>query len=448
MTPWPARLRTLPILALALLTFLLPPVSAQTRPVDVVLYTARPGDNLYTLAERYFVRVGDYGVVQRLNRVADPRRLATGRVLRIPRRLLRHEPILATVAAARGDVLIATGTRTRPATTGATVGEGDVIATGASAFVTLRLPDGSIVSLPSQSRVAVQRLRRTMLTQNVERLFALVNGRVRAVVTPLRDSRDDFRVSTPVAVSAVRGTEFRSSYDGDANRTGATEVLEGEVAVAPDDARPATMVAAGFGALSTAAGTGPPVALLPAPELDRPGRVQGEPELGFSVAPQAGAARFHVQVAQDAGFVDVAGEAFAAGPIVALPALPDGTWFVRASAIDAGGLEGVPATYSFVRRLQHLEATAEARNTGRYREYLFRWTIMGAGTHRFRFQLMKGTPEGLPVVDLPGLADDRVTITDLEPGTYYWRVMSTQFQQGEAHARWSPVEQLTISPDE
>lgn len=419
-----------------------------THPTDPILYTTRAGDNLYTLALRYFRRVEDYRRVQRLNAVRDPYRLPKGQVLRIPRTLLRYEPLTATVIACRGRVSILRDGQFRSASLGNAVREGDEIVTQDNAFVSFRLPDASVVSLPSQSRIDIRRLRRIPLTGGIERLFALENGRARAIVTPAQNADDSFRVSTPVAVSAVRGTEFRARYD-EAGSRAATEVLKGRVWVAAAEAETqALTVGAGFGATATARRTSDAVALLPAPVLLRPGRVQDESGLNFDVARLGGAAAYHVQVASDAGFLDIIAEASATAASVSLPPIPDGTWFVRISAIDANGMEGLPATYGFQRRLQHITTAFERRQVGRYREYLFRWMVEGANTHQYRFQLMKGQPDATPMVDEAGLAVSSFVATDLPPGTYYWRVMSVQFADDHAFSKWSPVESLTISRDE
>ncbi|WP_129794523.1 FecR domain-containing protein [Sphingosinicella sp. CPCC 101087] len=434
----------------ALVAFLLPVAASAASPpgpADPVLYTTRQGDNLYTLAQRYFVRTADYVRVQRLNRVIDPYRLPVGRTLRIPRALLRHEPLTATVIAMRGQVRVTRGGREVAVAEGTKISEGDEISTAANAFVSLRLEDGSTVSLPSRSRVGVRRLRRVLLTGGIERSFALEAGRTRAVVTPAENEDDGFRISTPVSVSAVRGTEFRARFEPDSARA-ATEVIDGTVAVAANAEADPVALAAGFGAVSTAAGTSPPVPLLPAPELRRPGKVQDEPELNFEVEPLENAAAYRVQVARDAGFLDVAADETAQTPNVTLPPVPDGTWFVRASALDAQGLEGLAATYSFQRRLQQIETALEQRQAGRYREYLFRWIVEGSGTRQYRFQLMKDRPDATPMVDEAGLTTGRFVVTDLPEGTYYWRVMSVQFVDGSAFAKWSAMEQLTITPDE
>ncbi|HEX7752336.1 MAG TPA: FecR domain-containing protein [Novosphingobium sp.] len=429
--------------------------SAQAGPVkasdDAVFYTTRPGDNLYTLARRYFVRTEDYARVQRLNRVRDPYRIPVGRVLRIPRAILRHVPLIATVIAQRGQVAIRHGGQVRFATVGSGVREDDMVVTTENAFVSLRLPDGSVVSLPSRSTIGVRRLRRILLTGGIERLFALENGRTRAIVTPARNPDDSFRISTPVAVSAVRGTQFRIRYDPAGVRA-TTEVLEGHVAVgaARADAKPALIVPAGFGTLATATGPSGAIGLLPPPALRQPGQVQDEAELRFALAPLPDASAYRIQIASDAGFLDVVEETTAPATSLVLPSVPDGTWFVRASAIDANGIEGVPSTYGFERRLQHIETSIERRRAGRYREYLFRWTVAsaGAGAQRYRFQLRKDASGEPPVVDELGLTAGRFVVTDLPPGAYTWRVQSLLLVDGRTFLKWSPIERLTIARDE
>lgn len=425
-----------------------PPSAQIAVPADPVLYTTRAGDNLYILAQRYFTHVEDYVRVQHLNRVQDPYHLPVGRVLRIPRAMLRYESLSATVIACRGRIEVRGGGQIRAARQGSTVTQGDEIFTAENSFISLRLPDGSVVSLPSRSTISVRRLRRILLTGGVDRLFMLEKGQAQESVTPAKNADDSFQVSTPVAVSAVRGTEFRVRYDPE-NARAATEVLEGRVRVAATEtATNALTVAAGFGTIATANGTTGLVGLLPAPMLQQPGRVQDEAALNFEVAPLDKASAYHLQVASDAGFLDVIEEITSQATSVALPPIPDGTWFVRATAIDAHGIEGLPSVYGFQRRLQRIETTLDRRRAGRYREYLFRWIVEGAGTHRYRFQLMKDRSDATPMVDEAGLTADRFVITDLPPGTYYWRVMSLQFVDGAAFSKWSPVERLTITRTE
>ena len=412
---------------------------AKPDPAAVIAYSVIKGDNLYTLAERYFAKTEDYRVVQRLNRVADPYRLQIGTRLVIPRSLLRQVPIRAVVLSYRGSVRIGNpGTMARP-TVGMMVAEGDLIETGGKSFVSLRMPDGTAVALPSQSRIRVDRLRRTLLAGNVNREFSIEKGRARANVEPDGNSHSDFRFSTPVAVSAVRGTILRMSYDPVIGRA-TSEVVDGKVQFSATGGA-THIVSAGFGTASNLAETLP---LLPPPAIIDAGRVQSDEQLQFAIQPLAGASRYHVQIAKDAGFLEVLDETETMSSGVQFPSLPNGEYFVRATGLDQNALEGLPATYSFKRRLNRITATAESRRAGRYHQYLFRWHTPDTKKAQYRFQLSTDAEGASPVVDEPGLTEPSFIITDLPPGVYFWRVKIVEIEDGQVHKQWTRFEELRV----
>jgi hypothetical protein len=435
-------LRALTMVGLLFAAVPLAPASAA--PADLVRYEVRKGDNLFALARSYLRSLGDYRAVQTLNHIADPYQVPVGRTLLIPRSLLRFTPIEARVLAWRGDVRITHGGRTVATAVDAVVREGDAIETGANAFLSLGLPDDSVVALPSQSQLRIARLRQYVMMSAVEREFDILSGRARAVVTPLKKPEDQFRFVTPSAVSAVRGTELRVAYDP-ASKRAATEVLEGHVAVGGGGRD--VMVDAGRGVVAGAGGPGEPVALLAAPKLIRPGVVQDADTLSFTVEPLAGAKAYHVQIAKDAGFIDTVSET-ESGPQVVMPGIEEGSWFVRVSAMDENGLEGVPRTYSFKRHPNVVQTETGRKKTGRYEEYLFRWRASGKGTLHYRFQLYREGQEAMPLVDELGLTARGLVVTDLPPGEYKWRVLTLQFIDGELNQKWTSPETLTISPNE
>jgi len=408
------------------------------------------GDNLYALAARYFTKTGSYVTVQRLNRIADPRRLQIGSLIQIPHSLLRQEPIQAVVQSFRGTVRAGRGDASQPVRVGMVLREGDLIDTGANSFVTLLMPDESSVAIPSRSSVRIQRLRKTLLVDTVDRSFVIVKGRANAAVTPMTKPDSSFDLSTPVAVSAVRGTQFRMSYDPVAQRT-TTEVIEGIVGFSKESGKAAThkgegqLVQAGFG---TATDLTEPVALPPAPEILRPGRVQDEEHLQFEIRPLGPAVAYHVQIAQDAGFLNLLDELETSSPRAVLLPLPNGSYFVRATVIDERGLEGMPTTYGFERRLNRVEASVEGSRAGRYRQYLFRWRTPDASNAQYRFQLV-ATPESeAPVVDEAGLKKTSFIVTDLPQGIYRWRVMTLQVVDGRVYEKWTPFQELRVSSEQ
>jgi hypothetical protein len=283
--------------------------------------------------------MSDYLTVQRLNNVKDPRHIPVGDTLVIPTSLLRTEPLIGEISAFRGAVTI----DGQPAALGTKVQQGMRIETGAGAFVTVKLPDGSAISLPSQSRLFVQRLRRIMLTGAQDRNFRLEAGRSRSTVTPIRDPASNFRVSTPLSVSAVRGTDFRVAMNTDDGQT-QTEVVGGTVGVAPDETKPETTVPKAFGIIGTAAGLQPPTALLPPPQLKKVEKTADG--VAITADPVDGAKKYRTQLATDVAFQDMFDESITDTPTANFTIAASTTFFVRLTAIADSGLEGLPRTYA------------------------------------------------------------------------------------------------------
>ena len=408
---------------------------------DVVHYQVREGDTLHDLGKRHFWRPADHLIVQRLNRLDNPRNMQAHSVLIIPRSFLRYKTVEARILAFRGKGSIRQGTRSRPVAVGMAVREGDVLNTPANASLSLGFPDNSVVTLPSQSQMRVERLRLLSLTNVVEREFRVLSGQARGLITPMSSPDDVFQFRTPHSISAVRGTQLRVSYSA-TNARSSTEVLEGKVAVAKETGAAPHMVEPGFGIVSTPGVAGAPTRLLPAPALAQPDRVQDEDQLMFPIQPLSGAVAYRAEISEDAGFLAIESEA-KGGPVIAMPTVRDGIWFVRISAIDGKELEGLTKTYSFRRRLLSLQASSERTRSDGFDQYLFRFASQGSGRFQYHFQLFRdGVTE--PMIDEPGLGDDKFALTNLPPGDYHWRVGILQFVDGEVHQKWSPNQQLSV----
>lgn len=407
--------------------------------VETVVYVVRRGDTLYDLAANYMLRTGDYAVVQRRNRIANPRRLPVGAKLEIPVALLRTTPTDARVASYRGEASAVVQGRTIAITRGMLLPEGSVITTGPNASVRLALNDGSQVALPSQSRIRIDVLRHTPLTDSVERTFSLEAGRSEATVKPMTKPRDGFTIRTPLSVTAVRGTTFRVIYDAQAERAW-TEVVDGTVNVASAVDSSASVTPEAFGVKASRQGVTTPAPLLPPTSVTAPGRVQDEADVEFNLTPVPGAAKYRARLGADAGLLDVLDEVTVDRPYASFKNVGNGAMFVQVTALDADGLEGMPNTYGFSRFRQGLKLSAPSA-TGRH--WLFQWEPEGEGLHVYRFQI-SNTSEGVPLVDQAGLSEGRMTVTDLPDGTYYWRVQSVVIREGQRFEKWSPVQQFRI----
>ncbi|HWK42846.1 MAG TPA: FecR domain-containing protein [Croceibacterium sp.] len=425
--------------ALILALFAVRAEAATPAPGQDLIYTVKAGDTLIGMAERGMKQWSDHRIVQRINRVADPRKLQIGSTLRVPRRLLRLEPIDARVAAFRGAAQVNGGT----ARVGMAVAEGTKLSTGTNGFLAIELADGTSLTLPSRARIDVSTLHRIALTGDVVKRFMLVNGRTETQVTPVQRG-STFEIHTPVSVAAVRGTRFRVSVD-DENAGSGTGVLEGQVAVTAGEAL--VEVPAGQGVAVSAQGLGSAVPLLPRPALLDPERLQDSDLVTFAVEPVAGAEFYRAQLATDAGFIDVFAEIESQTPQLSAEGVPNDSLFARFTAISAAGLEGIPANHTFERRLNTITGeVGEAETCPAGRCLRFRWRTGGEGERRFRFQIAR-SPDGTPVIDRTELTGSELVITDLEPGTYFWRVESAiLLDGGRRQSRWMEQQELQVAP--
>ncbi|MFM0019124.1 FecR family protein [Paraburkholderia azotifigens] len=419
------------------------------------IYMTRPGDTLYDVADRYLRDPRDWAVLRKLNHVADPLHLQPGVQLRLPVALLKQEPRSARVVAVSGPASHAFRQNPfAPVTLGMVLVEGDRLQTGHNGFVTLELDDGSHVSVPQDSTIAIGALRQTVLTGAKDRVIDLKRGEVDSEVDHATKKDDRFQIRSPSVVAGVRGTGFRVSYDGDEQST-AVAVLDGAVGVdaarlpprAPGVPLQAStqLIGAHFGSVTrSTGGVGAPVALLPAPALADPGKVQDDKEIAFDLVPAANARAYRVQIARDADLFDLIRDQRVNLPHATFADLPDGNYFVRIALIDGMGLEGLPQTYAFERRQFGLDVSAGPPAGSR--DFEFRWLASRTGVEtRFRFVLATTADLREPLVDRTDLAAGQIVVSDLPPGVYYWTVIAEQFDNGRLYQKGSAIRSFTLA---
>ena len=93
----------------------------------------------------------------------------------------------------------------RPIMRGDSLTPGDEIETDARGRVILKLTDGSLVSIHPNSRVVIEDFR---AAPSVRELIHVVTGYVRVKIYHIGKRPNPYRVNTPVASIAVRGTDF------------------------------------------------------------------------------------------------------------------------------------------------------------------------------------------------------------------------------------------------
>lgn len=401
---------------------------------DEFVYTVRPGDDPWNIGQRFLKNPADALRLAKLNRIADTHRMRPGSSLRIPTQWLKLQPLGARLVAVNGDVRIVSDAGVaRAAAVGDLVPMGSVLRNGAQSTAKIEFEDGSRVLVRQLTEVRLVRTQQRVLARSSLVELNLLRGALENVVRPQDRSASRFEISSPAAVAAVRGTEFRVTAD--AQQTW-TEVLEGAVAVANGAGQ--TAAVGGTGSV-TQAGRPPsaPIRLLAAPDLATlPARLE-RLTLDSPLPPVAGAVRYRTQISTDARFDVIVSDEVAAQPRARSLDIADGSYVLRVRAIDANGLEGLS-----VERTLEVWARPEppllldpapdavlvdARPT-------FRWTQANLAWH-YRLQIFAGADPAAPPYDeqVLTLASAQPRI-DLASGIYRWRVATID----PARARQGP----------
>jgi len=402
-------------------------------------HTVRPGDTLWDLTRQHLGRPLLWPGVQQRNGVGEPRLLQIGRVLRFDGDGARQ----AVVLAATGDVRLADGPAAGSLLAeGARLPEGSRLRTGPDSFVTLRLPDGSRTTLPSRSQARLVRYFDASGRPSV--LVELEAGDLASRVPPRGPAApsDGWRVRTRMATVGVRGTHFRVSLPDPSSA--AVSVLESTVEVKAPGRAP-VLVHAPQGLV---AGDGPLAGrlqdLLPAPEWLEPGRAQNQPGVLLAWNGVAGAGSYHVQLARDAEFIDLAAEqrlpASGGRELAWFDGVAPGSWFVRVAAVTPEGVEGLESMAGFSRARVSLDGTV--RWLADRGEMAFSWNALPGAT--YTLEVADGEQFRHLAVQAGGLRGEEARVQALPPGQYWWRVRAEVVDQGQRAEVVGPVRPLLL----
>ncbi len=389
------------------------------------LYTTRPGDSLWNISKTYLQSVNYWARLQRHNDLKNPIHLPPGLQLHIPYAWLKVQPQAAVVVEVAGEVTLLTtpGAAPLPLLVGAEIRTGAELRTGNGGSATLRLADGSTFLLHGDSIVIFDTLSVYGSTGMADTRLRLQRGRLDNRVTPLKVPGSRYEITTPSAIAAVRGTEFRinATTDGTATRT---EVLEHQVEVSA--AGVSRGVPADYGTVAEN-GQPPsvPQALLPAPDLSAMPPLIRATRVHLQWPSLAEAAGYRVEIAPDDGFSSLLGDAVTREASLDLEDLPMGALFVRVRAIAANGLEGQNAKHRIEHHpplamptlLQPPADTPVAHDGG----YVYAWAAVpdAAG---YRLQIARNAEFTETVRDERVKATKSVPAPALDSGVWYWRV--------------------------
>jgi hypothetical protein len=458
------------------------------------VHQVQPNDTLWALARLYYGRVFNWPEIQQANAGIVPRRLVPGSFLLI------NAPISAAngalVEAVTGDVhwmrLNFDAAPTRPALAntgakgtrqsqafftveaasqpaqwqrgsalekGAVVPIGAALKTGPASFATLLFPNGSRATLPPNSHLKLVNLYDKKGLPSV--LIDLAEGQVDGRVAPANSDQpsSSYRVRTRYATIGARGTYFRVRLPTDPGVLAG--VLEGKVA-ADWSGQEATLLAAGQGSYLQLAQNKQPVvvqALLPAPAFQNAGAAQRQERVVLQWSGVGGASAYRVQMARDAHFndllaqrdvdaspangagVEASGNAKGTSYTASFEGVAEGTYHTRVSALAPDQLEGLYSSASFVRSGYTLVPTVQLATTDGHLQ--FTWNALPNA--RYVLELASDQALSTTVLRVPDLVGQRVVVSALPPGQYFWRVQAIVNELGQTATVTSATLPMQVS---
>nr|WP_123691064.1 FecR domain-containing protein [Delftia acidovorans] len=426
---------------------------AQIKPMarngDAMAHRVVAGDTLEQLAARYLGDARQWTDLQQHNGVANPYRLRPGSVLEIPVRLLRAA--VASVEFVQGDARstrpldhladtqgVAGDDAGQPLRKGQTLQEGERLQLAPDAFVAVRLADGSLVRVQSQSDVVLRQMRRKGRAGSLQSVLDLREGGVEASVPPEPgNAQRRFEIRTPAASTSVRGTRFL--VQADAAGSTAAAVDEGTVAVGSDASSANTgdaLLRPGQGVAVAANGrVGEPRPMLGAPDITAwPALAEDANWISLPLPGLPGAVRYQLQLSRDADMTQVLRSASfqATASPLRLAGVEDGDYVLSLRGIDAQGIPGA-ASRRALRVKAHpvpplYESPQADATVGLGRASLQCTQVVGAA--RYRIQVVSADAQAgfaEPAIDARDLKDctlPATTLARLPAGRYLWRAAS------------------------
>jgi hypothetical protein len=405
------------------------------------VYGVIQGDTLSEFSDKYLRSDIPWKHVQVLNNIADPDHITPGSKIRVPLAWLSTQPTSAEVIALQGDVqlrrLPEQGSLASPLSRQLSLTDrlvlGDIITTGEDSSVAVRFADASSVTILQGSELVFDHLSEHDETGMVDSKLRLNQGTAEASVTRQLRGVARFEIHTPSAISAVRGTSFRTSYVGneDAARV---EVLGGGVEVKAEGV--SQLVPAGFGT-RVKKGEAPikPRELLPAPEVKALPDIITQVTQNVRWLPVSEASAYRVQLSTSESFSTLIWDQLTQSPEILLPDIADGDYFLRIKAIDSLGIEGrvKPQPLSLnIFPLAPLPILPSDHDSVINNDFQLRWSLV-PDAKSYRLQVARDQVFTQIVVD-EQVNDSRSSELELDrSGRYFWRVASiaTDGEQGE-----------------
>jgi len=305
------------------------------------VYMVVDGDSLWNISAKFLTNINYYTKLQKLNNIQYPQKMRPGSLIRIPMEWIKQEPASAKISYLTGKNLLFRENKLYPLTSTTTLTLGDEIRTGTNGSTTIEFADGSIMVLFKQTTVIFNHLSAFGSTGMVDTRVSVISGKVETKAQKNKGPGSRLDISTPSAISSVRGTMYRVANTSQNIST--VEVLEGNVAVVGQKSHNIINVAKQQGTrIKQGEEPSKPTALLVAPSLITSNELfEKTPVIQWHSL--NGAKQYNVKVSTHKNFKSIIFDQSTTNTSITLPDLPNNAYFLRVTGFDAIGLEGIPA---------------------------------------------------------------------------------------------------------
>lgn len=414
------------LLMATLMTLFLPSagiMAGETNHRLIPLYVA-VDTNLIHIARDYCRDGNDWKEIARINKLSEPYLIYHNSNIQVPLSMLVTEPLSARVATVNGSVsLLGEGEQTIPLRKDDTLAAGQTVISGPDGYTHLILPDNTYTRIEPDSRFTINYLFR-LPDGNIKTDFELKKGNIVHWMRQKLRPNDSFQTRTPIAVTGIRGTEYRLKTDD--SGANSVETLSGVV-----------QVSAASRTIALEAGKGTRVRKGAPPEKPR---LLPDPPEGILIerlyrtlpiqikAPARGKAKtIHLRITTDEqGQQTVFAQNAAPGGTFSIFTLPDAAYFAFVTAFDAEGFESPPTAPLplTIRTSPPAPIVISPKKDGILWGKRGQIEWLGSNQAKQYTIQLAADPDFKNILDQQQVTEPRYLTPELQPGRYHVRVQA------------------------
>lgn len=428
-------------LFLALLLCLLGAQPQALAELTVPVHVER-GTNLIHLARDYCHTRQDWKTIAKKNALKPPYLIIEQTEIAIPLSLLKVTHLQARIATVHGEVTkTSSQSASQPVEKGTVLNSGDTLVTGQDSYAHVIFPDHRYLRLEPRSRLTIDYMIK-LTDGNIKIDYTLSTGRVINTILERLQPNDSHIIRTPVAITGVRGTQYRIKTENAQIST--IETLSGRVKVAAGG-ESITLHKNQGTSVTKGAPPAPPKALLAPPE-GLPVKDYYRVLPAIIPAPSHDRAKqLRLRITKDDQGIDTIKELYAApGASFVLDAMEDGSYYSFLTALDGEGFEGAPSgPHRFqVRTIPSAPVISSPENEAVSWDsrVKIKW-LKGDQAEQFHYQLAADSAFSTVLAE-ETLSQPGLTTKELAPGQYFFRVQA--LAADGFRSLYSPVISFTV----